>query len=172
MLSAKSSLLKALQQNLSRQKLSKKRAFGRELLAESFWRRAFGRELLAESFWQRAFCREHLAESFWQRAFGGELLAESFWRRAFVREYLAESFLHRAFGRWLMVEISPGVFYQPKSPCHFLANPKSPHHFLPKFQNMVLIPSMHNLIVNHILWIIYCESPIVNHILSTDLKLI
>ena len=80
-----------------------------------------------------------------------ELLVESFWQRAFVREYLAESFLHRAFGRWLMVEISPVVFYQPKSPCHFLANPKSPHHFLPKFQNMVLIPSMHNLITNHIL---------------------
>ena len=99
---------------------------------------------MAESFLQRAFGGELLAESIWRRAFGRELLAESFWRRAFVREYLAESFLHRAFGRWLMVEISPGVFYQPKSPCHFLANPKSPHHFLPKFQNMVLISSMHN----------------------------
>ena len=162
MLSAKSSLLKALQQNLSRQKLSKKRAFGRELLAESFWRRAFGGELLAESFWRRAFGRELFAESIWRRAFGREHLEESFWQRAFGRELLAESICQRVFGGKLFAQ----------SIWQMADGWNLPGRFLPKFQNMVLIPSMHNLITNHILWIIYCESPIVNHIFSTDLKLI
>ena len=63
--------------------------------------------------------------------------------------------------KWLTVEISP-----PKSPRTFspaeippaiFPQPKISLPFSPKFENMVLIPSMHNLIVNHILWIIYCQ---------------